>query len=113
MKNDDIHLNEWVIDTRTIQDHVIQVAQQLQHQHEEIHLKDNSSVEVTEYDIDSYVLVAYPITNFGQRRPNKFSMYYRGPYKVHGKEGNKYTLENLVTGKLITVLIHLLKTILL
>lgn len=60
-----------------------------------------STSPVTIYEVDSYVLVAYPMTGFLQqaRAPHKFMPVWKGPYKVVSRTGASYTLLDLVTMK--------------
>jgi len=104
----DQKLEEWVENKIELQDIIMKTARRLQHEHEEKHVEENPIV-TEEFEKDSFVLVSYPNTTYGQRRPNKISMYHTGPYKVIGHEGNLYELENLVTGKIIQKNIHLLR----
>jgi len=96
--SDDIPLTEWMHDRVSYQDTIIKIAQQKQKQHEDAHLTANP-VQQTEFPVGSHVLVSQPLTTYGQRRPNKFSTYKKGPYKVLKQIDRSYDLLNLTTGK--------------
>lgn len=68
-------------------------------------LKDNShranfTKLPTEYQIGSYVLAQYPENRMGRMPPTKFHTQWKGPMQVISNIGSKYTVRNLVTGKL-------------
>ncbi len=54
----------------------------------------------TEYKIGTYVLALYPETRMGRLPPTKFHTQWKGPMQIINNIGSKYTVRNLVTGKL-------------
>ena len=55
--------------------------------------------EPTEFAINSYVLVGYPKTAHNPGPPTKFHARLKGPMQVVNKQGNTYTLRNLVSNQ--------------
>ncbi len=104
----DINIHDWMKDRLIIQDQVIELAQRLQRERDDEHLQQREE-SLTHFDVGSYVLVAYPDTNYGQRRPDKLHMMLKGPFKVVGRNLNEYLLLNLVTKKEETKSIFLLR----
>jgi hypothetical protein len=64
------------------------------------HLGKDPGGLITEYAVDSYVLLAWPITRMNPNgRPTKLDTVYRGPYRViKFDEHGTYWLRNLATG---------------
>jgi hypothetical protein len=63
-----------------------------------------SVTHISEFPVDSYVLVSYPRSSFGNRRPpNKLMTNLRGPLRVVNHVGSTYSLQDLVTNKLESV----------
>jgi hypothetical protein len=111
-------IGTWMKARNQFQDHVIAAAQKLQQKQHEKHLKLNLTKEntqedsvndMTDFPVDSYVLVAYPTTGYGPARPHKLYMMYRGPMKVINRHNNEFNLLNLVTEKVEKKKIFLLK----
>ena len=67
--------------------------------------EDSTAVtHISEFPVDSYVLVSYPRSSFGNRRPpNKLMANLRGPLRVVSYVGSTYSLQDLVTNKLESV----------
>jgi transposase InsO family protein len=113
-RNDpDMTVTEWMIKHREIQDTVIRVSQELQEKHDRNNKTERTSTDKengnTEFAVGSFVLVSYPRTDFGGRRPNKKLVMHRGPYEVTGRTGLEYQLRNLVSKKLINKPVFLLR----
>jgi hypothetical protein len=66
-------------------------------------------IELTEFPVNSYVLLGYPPTNLKKGPPNKLMMNWQGPYKVISYLGNNYTILDLATMKEDTVNVKRLK----
>jgi hypothetical protein len=62
--------------------------------------KANFNKLPTEYPIGSYVLALYPENRMGRLPPTKFHTQWKGPMQIINHIGSKYTVRNLVTGKL-------------
>ena len=54
----------------------------------------------TEYPVGTYVLAQYPEGRMGRLPPTKFHTLWKGPMQVVNSIGSRYTVRNLVTGKL-------------
>ena len=66
-------------------------------------------MNITEFPINSYVLIGYPKTSHHSGPPSKFHTNLKGPYQVVEKSGTRYTVRNLVTNKLEDFHITLLR----
>jgi len=67
----------------------------------------NRDKPITEFPVNSFVLVAYPDNQVtGKRGPNKQLTPLRGPLRVHSIVGNTYKLINLINNKVETVNIN-------
>ncbi len=62
--------------------------------------KANFNKLPTEYKVGTYVLALYPENRMGRLPPTKFHTQWKGPMQVVNSIGSKYTVRNLVTGKL-------------
>jgi hypothetical protein len=96
----DLSMSQYVADLIAAQDIIIKIAQDNQHEKNHRHLSQPQEPD-TVFEINSFVLVAYPDTGFTQRPrpPNKLMADWKGPYKVISRTGASYTLLNLVTMK--------------
>ena len=63
-----------------------------------VHMTSRAAI-VTEFPINSFVLVDYPETRMGRLPPSKFHTARKGPLRVVNFVGNVYTLLNLNTNK--------------
>ena len=91
-------LSVWAADMLDTQQKLIQAAQKAQRRKDELHIA-NADTKRTIYNIDEYVLVEYQPTSLVKARaPNKFLPNLRGPFKVKSRQGDKYTLINLING---------------
>jgi hypothetical protein len=68
--------------------------------------------ELTSYALGTYVLVKYPHSTYGRGPPTKLLPFWRGPMKVERRDGDRYILMNLVTGKEADFHVQLLKSFL-
>lgn len=97
-QRDDTPVQEWLKKRDADQLAVIAEAKRKQQKHRAEH--DNQPMVVTEFPKGSYVLLGWPVSRLNPSgRPTKWDTMYRGPYKVLGHEGQRYSLQNLVTGK--------------
>ena len=108
---EDRTISEYMADTRKMQDEVLLAAQRITADRERRTLESRFEDDVvfTEFETGSHVLLAYPRTDFGQRRPTKLHLLRRGPYEVMGHEGNLYTIKHSATGEIEHKLIFLLR----
>jgi hypothetical protein len=94
-----------------LQQRVIEVATEQQRIKDTRHLRaDDLSKEITEFPLNSYVLVHFGLDD-ADRPESKLHTPYRGPLHVVGVNENKtvYTCRNLVTGLLEDLHVRLLK----
>jgi hypothetical protein len=80
----------------TVQADVLYVARHTQRKKDEAHIATQGGV--TEFPINSYVLVQYETED--HRPPTKLHMQLQGPMRVVNFNGSRYTVQNLVTNKL-------------
>ena len=110
-------LQDWMREHLTVQDAMIERAQELLQEHHKKHVTkvdpDTAQAPVpTEFSIGSYVLVDWPGEGIdGRGRPDKLMATRQGPFQVEAKsdEGNAYVIRNLVTGKTMLRQVHLLR----
>jgi len=99
----DTTMTEWMIKHRDLQDTVVQKARELQEKQDRQNRVNRTKLDGgkpnTEYKVGDYVLLAYPPTDYGDRRPNKKHVMHRGPYQVESVDGLSYTLQNIVSKK--------------
>jgi hypothetical protein len=92
------NLSEWMAKMLQSQADVIKVAEETQSKIHKEYFERFPSIR-TEFQIGSYVLV-----NYGDNRPpSKLHTKWHGPYRVIKQDElnkNRYTVQNLVTGKL-------------
>jgi hypothetical protein len=91
-------LSDWAANMLETQQKLIQAAQKAQRQKDELHIA-NADPRRTTFNINEYVLVEYQPTSLVKGRPpNKFLPNLRGPLRVQSRQGDKYTLINLING---------------
>jgi hypothetical protein len=61
--------------------------------------EDDTSITISEFPDNSYVLVMYPKGRMGRLPPSKLHTPWKGPLRVISHVGTKYLLQNLVTNK--------------
>ena len=109
----EVVMSEYSKDMIERQAEIISIAQRHQHQVNEQYIatknKKYKDMEITEFPVNSYVLLGYPPTNLKKGPPNKLMMNWQGPYKVISYIGNNYTILSLATMKEETVNIKRLK----
>jgi hypothetical protein len=88
---------------------VIQRAQDFQQQRVDERLARFENTRTSSFPINSYVLALYPNTRMGHKPPSKFHSKWRGPYKVTAKNGDNYTLLDLVYDKHFHIHVSALK----
>ena len=88
---------------------LMRIAEQTQRNKDSKHMAHVSDTrrQTVHFEKDSYVLIDHPTDAVhGRGPPNKLLPYRKGPYKVVNNVGTRYTLLDLVTNKLIDVLVH-------
>ena len=92
-------LNEYLFKLLKNQAHIIALAQSTQYEINQEHMrrKTNQGNQVTEYDINDYVIYEHPTSLLtGDSRPDKLAMHYRGPYRITAIDGSRISIQNLV-----------------
>ena len=109
----EVIMSEYSKDMIDRQAEIISIAQKHQEQVNEQYIatknKKYKDMDITEFPVNSYVLLSYPPTNLKKGPPNKLMLNWQGPYKVISYLGNNYTILNLTTMKEETVNIKRLK----
>lgn len=99
-ENERLSLSEWSADMLAKQATAIRVAQETQLKKNNLHFANYPAGELTEFPINSYVMVEYSNSSLKKGPPNKLMAYLRGPMRVVNFIGTRYTLMNLVNNKL-------------
>jgi hypothetical protein len=105
--------DEWVRDK--IEKQAILLDSARKHQDEinddniRVRNKKGEGKERTSYPINSYVLAKYPHSSYGRGPPSRLLPFWRGPMLVEEVVDDKYSLRNLVTGKVQDFHVQLLK----
>ena len=87
---------------------VLEVAQEQQASSDAKHVaqrmgKKGALVSSPQYEVNSFVLLRYPASlGGGHKGPTKLHLNLRGPYKIVAIQGDRLTLQHLVTEKLST-----------
>jgi hypothetical protein len=102
-------VRSWIDNMLSRQKDLIDIAAKHQSETDALHIAKRDSVTYTAFPVNSYVLVAYNYSRFGQLPPDKLMTAYKGPYRVVSYVGSDYTLQNLVTMKHEHVHVTLLK----
>jgi transposase InsO family protein len=96
-------LNEWAANMLDTQSRLLALANNRQRDIDNKHISDRDNGQITEFKVNSLVLVAYPDGPLGRRPPTKLHTNLRGPFRVISSIGNTYTLYDFVSDKEITV----------
>jgi len=82
-----------------VQGVILQIARANQMAQDQYHLAQaQEEGAATVFPINSYVLLRYPAGLGGDHRPpSKLHTRWQGPFRVVASQGDKYTLQNLVT----------------
>jgi len=92
-------MDEYVVQLKIAQDHVIEYARRMQKEKDEEHMMASGSA-ITEFKIGSFVTLSYPPNQSGvSKPPAKLMTKRRGPYVVLGHTGSTYKLKNLADEK--------------
>ena len=102
-------ISEWATEMIKIQSDLLLQAREAQEQRDNQNIAGRTPMDITEFPINSYVLVGYPKTSHHSGPPTKFHCSLKGPYQVIAKTGAKYTVRNLVNNKLEDFHITLLR----
>jgi hypothetical protein len=93
----DLKLSKWVDEMLNKQSLILKVAKEKQELVNEQNITDRTPETITEFPINSYVLIQYPRNAMGRRPPSKLNTLWKGPFRVANFIGSKYTVQNLVT----------------
>jgi hypothetical protein len=112
---DDIPVDEHLWVTNLIEQQAVMVASARAHQ-EDLNFNNikerndrREGEDITCHAIGSYVLVKYPQSAFGRGPPTKLLPFWKGPMLVEIVDNDKYSLRNIVNGKLVDYHVQLLK----
>ena len=98
-----INTDEWIQSLIEKQAAMLEIARTRQAEVNEnsiaVRNENRGDRELTSYNARSYVLVKYPHSNYGRGPPTKLLPFWKGPMRVERRNGDRYTLRNLVTGK--------------
>lgn len=92
-----IRLSKWMEDMRKVQTQIINIARKNLTKHDEVHMNTEPTAELTEYPVNSYVLVQHRHNSLRKGPKSKLLPYRKGPMRVVNSNGSKYTLQDLVT----------------
>jgi hypothetical protein len=90
-------LSKWSADMLLAQDKIVDYARENLLARDNRHIEENTSLLTTSYKIGSYVLAEYRANSLRKGPKSKLLPYLQGPMKVIGVNGDKYTVESLVT----------------
>jgi hypothetical protein len=90
-------LAEWTADMLLAQEKIVAYARKNLQASDNRHIEENTSLSVTKYKKNSYVLVEHRHNSLRKGPRSKLLPYLKGPMKIIGSEGEKYTVECLVT----------------
>ena len=92
-----IALSDWAGKMLSTQDYFIKQAERQQRRKDELHI-EKADPRRTVYNNGDYVLVEYQSNSIMPRKaPNKFLPNLRGPFRVIGRDQDRYTLQNCLT----------------
>jgi hypothetical protein len=95
-----LNLSDWMKKMLKAQQILLKIAADNQILHDNLHLtKKSANGPVTEYPVDSFVLVAYPSEGMHKGPPSKIMTNLRGPMRVIAYKGSSYDLLNLTSNK--------------
>jgi len=108
-----INTTEWINEQQELQDTILTIAAEQQKKYDDRNkvkrtAKDNEGA-TREFPVGTYVLSAYPPTDYGQARPNKLHPMLQGPFEVLGRTNHTIQLRNLVSKKQVERNIKLLR----
>ena len=92
----EVTYDEWVTKMANRNKIVLEVARQTLREHEEVHLM-NAPLSITEFPLNSYVLVEHRENNLRRGPSSKLLPFLKGPMRVISRTGSKYDLQDLVS----------------
>ena len=92
-------VSQWMAKMLDAQAKLVALAQKKLRAKDEKHISEYEPTR-TEFAINSYVLVSYPVgMNDTRKPPTRFHSILKGPYRVINSVQGRYTVQNLVTYK--------------
>jgi hypothetical protein len=92
-------LKEWAANMLDTQSCLLALANNRQRDINNKHISERDNRQITEFKVNSLVLVAYPDGSLGRRPQTKLHTNLRGPLRVISSIGNTYTLYDFVSDK--------------
>jgi hypothetical protein len=98
---EDVPMSEWIADQLQFQKELHDILRQslMKMDQDNVAKRVSEMAEkaggITEYPVNSHVLVSYPKSRFGQGPAKKLQPIRRGPMKVIKGEGSTYEVQNL------------------
>jgi cleavage and polyadenylation specificity factor subunit 1 len=96
--NNEVELSEWAHKRLLAQQAILNKSKEIMKNRDDEHMASKEHPP-TRYEINTYVLAKYPTNNLRDGPPEKYKLFWRGPYKITSSEGDEYTLLNLVNNK--------------
>jgi hypothetical protein len=93
-------LSKWTADMLLAQTKIVEYARTNLLARDNRHIEENTSLVVTSYKLNTYVLVEYRANSLRKGPKSKLLPYLKGPMKIIANSGDKYTVECLVTSTL-------------
>jgi hypothetical protein len=97
------NIDEWIHELIVKQVAMFEIARVQQAEINEANIAnriaERGDRELTSYALGTYVFVKYPHSSYGRGPPTKLLPFWRGPMNVERRDGDRYRLRNLVTGK--------------
>jgi hypothetical protein len=84
--------SEWAANMLEKQANIMRVERAAQKERDDFHIVQATTGQITEYPVNSYVLVKYR-----DRPPTKFHLPWKGPLRVVSYKKGAYVLQDLVT----------------
>ena len=101
---DALELPEWIEKMRDAESTIIRIAQEHQLEKDPQHMARTPSEDtITDYPVDSFVLVAYPDEGMRKGPPSKVMTHLRGPMRIVGQRDDTYTVRDLTTNRVTDV----------
>ena len=102
-------ISQWAMEMLNMQRELMLQAKEVQEKRDSKNIKRRTPEILTEFPVNSYVLIGYPTSSHHKGPPTKFHANLKGPMQVVKSEGARYTVRNLVTKKLEDYHITLLR----
>jgi transposase InsO family protein len=94
-RHDDVTINEWVDQRLKAQTAIFTSARKIMQDNDLQHMSSKGNNVPTNFEINSYVLAQYPYNGMREGPPEKYKLFWRGPFRVVSFVQDKYKLLNL------------------